>query len=193
MAGYRINIRDLVYAVFDFEDDVNAAPAYEDIQKVPGTMEIGMAPRVAEGDLHGDGVLVESLRQIIGYDLTVSLNKLSLADRAKWLGHEIVEGVLVETSSDVAPFLALGFTVDLTGGGREVLWFPKCKPSPISNTIQQKTDAINYSTDSLTVVAMPRRSDGRLKYYGDTTAKDFTDTMADTFFAKVPGSQAVGG
>lgn len=188
MNGVRVNIRNMVYA--PLTKDTATVLEYGAVKSIPGAMTITLTPTTAAGDLYGDGVKKHSLQSLTGYDIAVELNKLPFEVRAEWLGNTIgTDGVLVEKETDKPIDFAFGFEADLTEG-RECLWIVKVTASPITNNMQQRTDNINYSTDSLTLKAKFRMKDGAVRFFGDTSAEGgkFTEEDADTFFDSVPGA-----
>lgn len=192
MAGNRINVRGIVYA--PLLKDTRTELEYGTIKPIVGAMTIGLTPSIASGDLYGDGVKRESEQSQTGYDIAMEVNKIPLATRAEWLGNKIhpTRGTLIESATDKPIEFAFGFIVDLSGTDHlECIWFFKVSASPVVNNIQQRTDNINYSTDSLTLKAKYRIHDDQIKEFGDTSGEGtlFTKVLADEFFSTVPGDK----
>jgi phi13 family phage major tail protein len=185
---YRINIRGFRYAVV--ERDVRGFAQYKAIKEIPGAMTIGITPTAAKGDMFGDGVKRASVQKLTGYDLAVELNKIPLTDRAVWQGNNFGEkGVMQVKGTDMSPYIAIGFIIDLVDGGMEAIWFPKCSVSPISNNLQQTTDNANFSQDTISLKAVFRASDGGVMFMIDTSDEkcEYTPEDAEDFLKAVPG------
>ena len=65
----------------------------------------------------------------------------------------------------------------------EFIWFTRCKAQPIQNEVEQGTDSINFSTDTITITALPDEN-GDIRLFGETIDKDFK--CKDTWFKSVP-------
>ena len=183
MAGNRINIKNLHYAKITGDDE--SATTYDTPVHVLGAMQIALTPSVATGTLYGDGVIRDELAKQTGIGVQLDLNKLPVVHRAAMLGNTLKNGVLVENEADTPPEMALGFEVEQTGGKSEFVWLLKGKMAPITNTIQQTTENVNFSTDTTTMTFMPRKSDGDIKYYADTTEENMEHITAESWFEEV--------
>lgn len=182
----RINVKNLVYAVIT--EDTKTAFTTGEIKSFAKAMQVQITPTVATGTLYGDGAKQEDLAKLTGVTLQVDVNKVPIEVKADVLGNTYENGVLVENKSDQAKNIAFGFEVEQTENKREMMWLYKGKAQPFSNTVQQTTDNINFSTDTLTINFVPRELDGAIRAIGDTANADFTEVMAEAFLTKVPGS-----
>ncbi|MCL2527900.1 MAG: hypothetical protein FWE42_05705 [Defluviitaleaceae bacterium] len=188
--AFRFNVRNLTID-FLVKDDITGVIYESTPEVVPGTMEIGMSPKVASAALYGDGTQRHQENKISGYDVTLEHNKLPPPLRARMRGQRLDTntGMYISSADDVAAEFAIGWTVDLTDGHVEVTWLPKGKAVPSDKNVQQtEGENINYSTDSLVITAMPLEYNKHFEYIADTsdTASGFTHAKAATFFDKVP-------
>ena len=187
VVAVRINVRDVRIAFLE-RDDMEKA-AHERPVLIPGTMQIQLAPRVASAPLHGDGRLRYQVDRVDGYDVTFDHNKVPPKILAKMLGQEYDAGTGVRRSNvdGVPKAFAFGFVVDLTEGHLELTWLPKCKAAPANRNAQQTAGSVEYSTDSLTLTAMPLEYNGDYEYIADTSDPEsgFTKDKAEAFFNEV--------
>lgn len=182
----RINVKNLKYAVII--EDTETAFTIDEIKNFAKAMQVQITPTVATGTLYGDGAKQEDLAKLTGVTLQVDVNKVPIEVKADIQGNEYEDGVLTESKDDQAKNIVFGFEVEQTENKRELMWLFKGKVQPFANTVQQSSDNINFSTDTLTINFIPRELDGAIRAFGDTANADFTEAMADAFLTKVPGS-----
>ena len=127
-----------------------------------------------------------------GLAVALDVNKVPIEDRAEILGNKYENGVLVETSGDEAPYIALGYEVPETNGCKELIWLLKGRAQPYNSNVQQSTDNINFSTDSITINFIPRTSDGMLRFCGDTANADLTEQQISKWFTTGPSKVPTG-
>lgn len=182
----RINVKNLKYTVII--EDTETSFTTGEIKNFAKAMQVQITPTVATGTLYGDGAKQEDLAKLTGVTLQVDANKIPIEVKAEVNGNKYENGVLQENKDDQPKDIAVGFEVEQTNNKRELIWLYKGKVQPFANTVQQATDNINFSTDTLTINFIPRELDGNIRAIGDTANAEFTDVMADTFLTKVPGS-----
>lgn len=188
--AYRINVEHLVYAIMT--KDEPSLVDYGTIKKLSEAMQIQLTPSVASGQLFGDGVKQSSIAKLTGMTAVLDVTKVQIDDRAIITGATYEDGVLIEGKDDTAPYIAIGWKVpqDMPGVA-EYHWLLKGRARPYANTVQQQTDNINYSTDTITIEFVPRDFDGAIKYSADSADPTFTEEQAAKWFEKVPGQVAV--
>ncbi|MCL2225792.1 MAG: hypothetical protein FWB96_12565 [Defluviitaleaceae bacterium] len=181
----RINVRDVRIAFL--VTDGSEGATYEDSILIPGTMQIQLAPRVASAALHGDGRARHQENRVSGYDVTFDHNMIPPQVLSKMKGQKYINGIRRSNVNAQPKEFAMGWVVDLIGGV-EVTWLPKCLASPSNKNIQQTTDTVNYSTDSLTVASFPLEYNGDYEYIADTTdtESDFNESDVAEFLKTVP-------
>ena len=183
----RMNVRD-VHIAFLIKDSINGAE-WEPPEKIPGVMQIQVSPQVASASLFGDGRRRHHVSIVTGYDVTLDHNMIPPKIMARMRGqtYDDATGVRRSNTRDQAAACAVGWTVDLIGEYEEVTWLPKCVIAPSDRNIQQTTESIEYSTDSLTVTSLSLEYNGDFEYQADTTgtSSNFTKEVAAKFFDKV--------
>lgn len=182
----RINVKNLKYAIIT--EDTETSFTTGAIKSFAKAMQVQITPTVATGTLYGDGAKQEDLAKLTGVTLQVDVNKVPIEVKAEIQGNKYEDGVLTENKDDQAKNIVFGFEVEQTENKRELMWLLKGKVQPFANTVQQSTDNLNFSTDTLTINFIPRELDGDIRAFGDTANADFTEVMADAFLTKVPGS-----
>lgn len=182
----RINVKNVVYAML--ESDESGGTTYGEVKTISPAMQVQLTPTLASGVLYGNGVQQENIAKITGISLVLDVNKIPIENRAEMMGNKYANGVLEEGAEDEAPYLAIGYEVEETNGCKELIWLLKGRAQPYNSNVQQSTDNINFSTDSLTINFTPRDSDGKLKFFADTANEEFTAQQAEKWFKTGPSA-----
>ena len=163
----RINVKNVVYAVL--LDDTAEGAAYGEVRPLSPAMQVQITPSLATGVLYGNGAQQENIAKLTGIAMVLDVNKVPIEERAVILGHEYTNGVLVEKDGDEAPYIAVGYQVDETNKSVELIWLLKGRAQPFNSTVQQSSDSINFSTDSININFLPRDYDGSLLHNKTST------------------------
>jgi len=182
----RINIKNAVYCLVTADD--KSGTTYGEVKSMGAVMQVQVTPGVSKGTLYGNGVKTENMSRLNGITVVVDVNKIYVEVRSELMGNTMDNGVVVEAAGDEPPYIAMGYEVEQTGGKSEYIWLLKGQAQPINSNVQQSTDNIQFSTDSMTIEFIPRESDGSLRYYGDAANQDFTDKQAKTWFDQGPSA-----
>lgn len=180
----RINIQNVVYCVL--QSDTSEGATYGDVKQVSPAMQVQLTPALASGTLYGDGAQQENIAKLTGISMVLDINKIKIEDRASMLGHKFENGVIVESAGDEAPYIAVGYEVEETNKCKELIWLLKGRAQPFNSSVQQSTDSINFSTDSITINFIPRDYDKAIRYYGDTANEDLTADQVEKWFSTGP-------
>lgn len=181
--GYRVNIKNFHYALLTKDDSTGVT--YDTVNAIPGLMSLKMTPSLAEGKLYGDGIVRDQMSKIDSIAVEMEINKVPIEDRAAMLGQTCTNGVIEESESDEAPYLAIAFEIEKTGSGAEFVWLYKGKLSPIEDNTQQKTNSLTYQSQTAKFEFVPRENDGKIRKFADSDGTGYVDVSA-TWFTAVP-------
>lgn len=182
----RFNIKRSVYALITKDDSTGVI--HGPIKEFGEPMQVQLTPTYASGTLYGGGVKTEDITKITGITMKFDANKIPIEVRAEIGGHKYENGELVESADDQAKDIAVGYQVEETNGHSEYVWLLKGKAKPFGSNVQQSTENINFSTDSIDIAFVPRKKDKELKHFGDTANPSFTSTIAEAYLTKIPGA-----
>ena len=88
-------------------------------------------------------------------------------------------------SSQVIPYIALGFAATYDDGTKELWWVYKCQCSEITRDMKtEEGDNVEYNTPTLEAVAMPLLNNGNLAAVCDTNVVT-TASIASGWFSAV--------
>ena len=185
--GFRINVKKMTLFPL-IEDSEGQETTYsEKPDTIPGTMQLTIKPNLTSGKLYGDGHVRDEQNVVMSLDIDVEHNKWPLSLVAKYSGSDIIKHGVRTNVSDQPINFAMGYCVELTGGGEELTWLYKCKIAPSDKNAQQRTESINYSTDRWIIKALPLEYNGDIKFTVDTSDPEmgFTTEMAKTWLDEV--------
>lgn len=180
----RINVKNLYMAKATKQEDGQVV--FDKPEHIIGMEKISRKTQMASGKLHGDGKIRKNSIKKSGYELSLSLNNLPSEWRNYLEGTTFTDGgVEYATSKDIPNYFAIGWEVEKTGGFSEFVWFPFCQAQPIEQETQQTEDNINYSTDSITILALENDFIGRYYTFIDTEVEKNKGITAKDFFSQV--------
>ena len=179
-------LKDIHFALL--ESDTKVGLSYGEVEEIPGAINARINPNVNTQELYADDQLWESVSALGKIDVEVETADLPLTIRAKILGNEIKDGVLIEKATDVPPHLALGFKSLKSNGKYRYVWLLKGVAQPMAEDYSTKKDNVEHKTPQVKFTFMARVHDGEWKHTADEDSEDFVG--ADTWFNEVPGGGA---
>lgn len=185
----QVGLRNLHFAEL-IEDGADGV-LYGDVNRIIGAINATINPNVNTQELYADDQLFESVAVLGKIDVEIESADLNLETRAILTGSKIVNGVLIEKSTDRAPYIALGFVSQKSNGKDRFVWLLKGVAQPMAEDYSSKTDNIEHKTPKLKFSFMPRAFDAEWKHTGDEDVASFTGGA--TWFKNVPGQTEVSG
>lgn len=188
MANNRFNVKNIHYVKNTLGE--GGQVTRDTPKKIAGAMKVSVNPTIANGKLYGDGAVSDEITKLTGAGISLEMNKIPTEVINELFGKikDPATGITKDNTDDEPIEFSLGWEVELTGGGSEFVWFTKCKAQPIQNEVQQGTDNINFSTDTLNITAMPDEN-GDVRLFGETIDTSFK--CETTWFKTVPPVAAV--
>jgi len=179
----QVGLNDLHFAILtaDTKDELT----YELPEPMVGAINATISPAVNTQELYADDQLWESVSALGKVDVEVETADLPLSIRAKILGNELKDGVLIEKATDVPPHIALGFKSLKSNGKYRYIWLLKGVAQPMAEDFSTKKDNVEHKTPKVKFTFMARVHDGEWKHTADEDGQDFTG--AGDWFKKVPG------
>lgn len=170
----RIGVSDLHVAVLN-EDTPKGTTTYEEPQRFQGLIGITVTPTVASGELYADDQLSQSNGSLVGYEIGMNPEELTLEEQALLLGGKVDDnGGLFVPDGSKAPYVAIMFRSQKSDGEYQYRVIYKVKFQPYDETYATKDSSITYQTPTINGRAFKRLSDGETDYK--------TDLADDTFF-----------
>jgi len=136
---------------------------YGDIIEVPGAVNISLEPQGDSNDFYADNIKYFSAYANNGYSGDLEIALITDEFREKILGEsKDTNGALFENVNDKFTSFAFGFQIDGDEKGRK-FWYYNCSCSRPKNEAKTIESSKEPSTDSLTINAMARETDGEVR------------------------------
>ena len=191
--GILIGCKDVVFA--QMSTDTSSGTTYGDTFSAPGVIEIALTAQTTNESIAADDIpLYEALTSLDGFEVSITLAQLGSDGKAFLLGGNIdSKGVLLESSDDEAPYVAMGFKATRSDDSYDYVWLYKGKFTQGDSTYHTKEKGtVNWQTPVLTGTFMPRVSDGRVR--ATVNSNDVAaSTILTGFFTAPYETPTVGG
>lgn len=133
-----IGCEDAVYALLtDGTDVAGGTPAYGTVYPLSGLKQFNYQSNSGLTRWYGDNAVFAASEYVGDQALSVDIADIQPQDRNRLFGFDYVNGVLVEKTDSVSPYVAFGAKITMEGGVSSYVWFGKVKfnkPSLDANT-----------------------------------------------------------
>jgi phi13 family phage major tail protein len=148
MPATKIGCDNLVAA--QVYEAIDGTPTFGIIKSLPGVMNLTVNPNASAETLFCDDGPGDTASTIGKVEVEIEKNVLTVAEKAFLLGHGLdTNGGLVSGSSDVPPWVALGFRSLKTNGTYRYVWLYKGKFSDPEDKNETKGDSVKFNTDTI--------------------------------------------
>lgn len=166
--------------VAEITEETGGVVTYGAPRKIAHAITANITPNVESSSLSGDDRVVETEDNLTDITVEVSVTDLNAADYAYLLGATVdANGGVTDSINNVAPYVALGFEVSLSKGGKRMYWYYKGKFSIPSSEHTTKQGAVEYQTPTISATFIPRE-DGKWRYRVDSNETN-TAVITDWF------------
>lgn len=147
----RIGVSNFHYAKMTKEETLTEAPTYEAPTSAPGLMSLNINPNAGMDTLFADDGPFETATTIGNIEVEVQKNALTTQNKADLLGKVVDDrGGLVSSSTDIPPWVAIGFKSLKSNGNYRYCWLYKGKFMDPEDNNETKGDSINWQSDTIT-------------------------------------------
>lgn len=175
----KIGVKKLAYAICT--KDEKTGVAYNTPKEIVGLNKIDVNPSVQTATAYGDNLPLETASSISDISIGLESVYLPLEDKAALLGHKIENGVMVSNADDEAPYVAILFEANQTGGAIQYEKLLKGKFAETQETFDTKAQNITFANHSLKGSFVARKFDGDWR----KTLVSTDTTVADSWYASV--------
>lgn len=158
-------------------------------KKIAEAITANVTPNVESAILYGDDRAVETEEVLSDIDVEINITDLSAEDYAFLMGSTVdANNGVTDSINDTAPYVALGFEIPLTKGGKRVFWYYKGKFQLPSSEHTTKQGTTEFQTPTIAAKFLPRE-DGKWRYRVDantTNTAVVSDWFADVQEAPTP-------
>lgn len=177
-----VGFDQLYYAVMtDEEAEVYAAPV-----RLPGARTLNLSPNVESEDLPGDDMIYHTEDALNYYDIELNIAELDTADQAAILGKQIdANGGLIDSSNDIAPYVALLYRRRMANGKYRYTVIYKTKFAPSEENAETKGTTPTFQTPTITGKAIPLSNGDFRRTYTEGDPGVTSQFLSDFFNAVV--------
>ena len=145
--------------------DTETETTYGEVRKLAPAVTANVTPNVETSELHGDDILQEVEENLSGIDVEIGMTDLTLEDYAFLLGKTIDDNGGIADGDEVAPYVALGYEMPLSGGkGSRMVWLYKGKFGIPAEEATTKQGAVEFQTATISGTFMKRVSNKKWRY-----------------------------
>lgn len=137
------------------QEDGTIKSTYGAPKKWPGAVNISLDPSGDSNTFYADDTAYAILASNIGYESDFESALVPEEVETEVMGHEEIDGVLVESSTDEQKYIALMFEFSGDTSGRRYVLY-RCSLTRKSVASQTKEDSTEPVTESVTITASPR-------------------------------------
>lgn len=178
-----IGLRDVYYAILDESSDIlNSTPVYETPIRIAGAISAKVNPNSSTATLFADDGPSESATTIGEISLELNIKDLPLPVQAALLGHTYEGAILKRKSSDVPPWVAIGFRSLKSNGKYRYTWLTKGKFGVPEQDNETKGDSVNFQTPTITGAFVKRDSDDEWERHADADDVDYVASIGTDWF-----------
>lgn len=183
-----IGLTNLVYAIM--VDDVppttvggdDGYTTYDSAVRILGAITANFSPNASNDTLFADDGPYETASTLGAMSLELNVADLPPENRAELLGAKYENGILIHTSEDIPPYVAVGMSVKKSNGADRYIWYLKGKFTAPDDNNQTKADSINWNTPTITGNFLKRDSDNQWRVSIDTDDTNVQENTKTTWF-----------
>lgn len=180
----QVGLRNFVYAVLATDDDTGVT--YGTITPITNIATAKVQPKTSADVFYADDGPAETASTVGEIDVSIELSDVPPADQAAMLGHTVDEnGILVRKSSDVPPYIAVGFISRKSSGKDLYVWLLKGRAQVPEGDYQSTQDKTTFGTSTINITFVRRDYDKAYQALGDEDSEAFTSSA--TFLQTVYG------
>lgn len=180
--GIRIGMDKIHYAIMTDE----TTEAYSTPKQIPGAITGTVSPTTNTETLYADDQAWETASALGEIELELNVADLTQDVLKDLLGATVdSNGVMVQASSDVSPYVALGFRSQKSNGKYRYYWFYKGKFQPNEEEFQTKEDSPSFQTPTITGTFISRQTDKKWRARVDEDATGLKPEVITNWFTTV--------
>lgn len=178
-----IGLRDVHYAIATKDDATGTT--YETPVRIAGAISANVNPNTASATLFADDGPYDSATTLGEIELELNMADIPPAVSAVMLGHAYNNGLLVKKSTDVPPYLAIGYRSLKSNGAYRYTWLYKGKFTDGEQNNSTKGDDIEYQTPTLKGAFVKRAFDDAWQMEADSDDANVSGSTITNWFTAV--------
>lgn len=180
--GVQIGLSDIYYATLTSDDATSAV--YGTPVKIAGAIQANINPNASNETLFADDGPMETASSLGQIALELIAADLPQEVQAVLLGHSTdpLTGIMTRKSTDVPPWVAIGFKSMKSNGHYRYVWLVKGKFSAPEQKHQTKGDKISFQSPTIAGSFVKRDHDDIWQLTADEDATGYVATTGTNWF-----------
>jgi len=183
MSGVQIGFRDLYYALLT--SDTVSGVTYGAPVRVPGAIAAKINPKSNIDFLYSDDGASETITSMGGLDVEIEMKDLDIETQAALLGHTVANGVLQKKTTDIPPYVALGFRSIKSNGKYRYVWLYKGKFAEQDQEYKTMEEKPSPMTPKIKGAFVKRDFDSMWQSIADEDSPTYTSAVGTNWFTTV--------
>lgn len=180
----QVGVSDLYYAVLTKDDGTGVT--YNTPVKIPGLISINIKPNSSTETLFGDNGPMETASTLGNIQVEINTADIDFATQAVLLGHTLNgSGILLRKSTDIPPWVAIGFKALKSNGKYRYGWLVKGKFAIPDMDNTTRKDSIDFQTPTINGSFVKRDNDALWLRQTDEDAVGYTAATGTNWFTTV--------
>lgn len=163
-------------------EDANGQETYGTPEVMAKAIQANLTVNNATASLYADDGVDESVDEFTSGTLSLGLNDLASTVAAELLGARVdTNGVLVNSTNDIAPYVAVGFRARKANGNYRYFWLYRVKFGVPATNLATKGESITFQTPTIEGTVMRRNkpdTQGKHPWKTEVTEGDTNVTAA---------------
>jgi phi13 family phage major tail protein len=164
---------------------INADGSYAVPVPIPEIIEATITPNIVTANLSADDKIVETASSLSDVDVEINISDLSTASYELLMGvTKNADGVVIDKTSDQAPYGAIGFRSRKSNGSYRHVWLYKGKFGLPEEAYKTKGEEIEFQTQTITAKFIPDSED-KVRARVDSDDQGIGATVIANWFTSV--------
>lgn len=163
-------------------EDANGQETYGTPKVMAKAIQVDLTVNTSTATLYADDGADETVNEFVNGTLSMGLNDLLSTVAAELLGARVdTNGVLVNSTNDIAPYVAVGFRAKKPNGKYRYFWLYRVKFGVPSTNLATKGESITFQTPTIEGTIMRRNkpdTQGKHPWKTEVTEGDANVTAA---------------
>jgi phi13 family phage major tail protein len=178
-----VGLKNVVYALLTKDDATGVV--YGPVKPLVGAMTAKIAPKVSSTPISSDDAVSEMVYFTGTTSIEFQQKNIPLEAQAEMLGHQIVAGVMIRNSADIAPEIAMGYMSKKNNGAYEYDWYFKGKFEDPAKDHESLGEKVTPKYKTLKGEFYNRIFDGNASKQSDTDSVDYVSSIGANWFTSV--------
>lgn len=179
-----VGLKDVSFA--KLLTDTISGVTYDTVKKYERSVSAKITPKTNSENLYSDDNIEDVLISFNEVDVEIELNQLSTATRSLVQGSKVVNGILVETKDDIAPYLAMVFKSKKSDGSYRYVCFYKGKFELAEDDYSTIEDKAKAQTAKLKGTFICRDYDNAYRLMADSDDTGVVIADLNSWFVTIP-------